>query len=255
MNKRAFIWIVWFMLPITLGIWHFGPGQRLLNRDLAASELTRAKRAVSAEDWQLALASFSAADSQWPEDSIESHRRIALGMANSLINSGDLLGGQAKLEELIAEMESDTELDTAADKSLLAAARHDLATSAYYAAWMMRLEGAETEEWLQEAEVARQQFRLVAETSQDAEQQRTAAENLEATIRLEQMDLRELLARPLPKNCCSNCNSLCQKKRKQAASRCESDGKQPTQKKEERDDARKEIKKLGAGLNSGGQGS
>ena len=53
--------------------------------------------------------------------------------------------------------------------------------------------------------------------------------NLEATIRLEQMDLSTLLAKPLPKKCC-NCKSLSQRKRKQCQSQCKSAGKKDAKK-------------------------
>jgi hypothetical protein len=175
-----------------------------------------------------------------------------LAEAIATINSGELVVGQEQLQTLISEMEADDQ----ADQDVLAAARHDFATSCYYAAWMMRLEGAEADEWMLEAETARQQFRLLAE-DEGGPQQQVAAENLEATIRLEQMDLRTLMAMPLPKNCCSKCNGLCQKKRKQAASRCQ-DGKdgKDSKKKEQQEDVRKDIKQDGAGLNEGsGNGS
>jgi len=244
--KTSALWVIWVLLPIAATAWHFGPGQRLLQRDLAAEQLKLGRRAESIGDWETAAVSYSLANQQWPEDSIASRQRIRLAEANATINAGELVVGQEQLESLIAEMEGDDQTDS----SLLATARHALATSCYYAAWIMRLEGAEADEWLQEAESARQQFRLLAESSESEQQQQAAAENLEATIRLEQMDLRTLMARPLPKNCCSNCNSLCQKKRKQLASRCK-DGNKDGKKKE---DARKRIKKTNsAGLNEGGR--
>ena len=114
--------------------------------------------------------------------------------------------------------------------------------SGYYAAWMMRLEGATTEEWMTEAENARQQFRLLAEECTDRSSQNytAASENVEAVIRIEQMDLSTLMARPLPKNCCSNCNNLCHNKRKQAQGK-RNQGESKSQKKGE--DAREKIKK------------
>ncbi|HUG68675.1 MAG TPA: hypothetical protein VMM76_13050 [Pirellulaceae bacterium] len=247
--KTTGLWIIWILLPVGLAAWHFGPGQRLLHSDLAADQLKLGRRAETIGDWKTAAVSYSLANHQWPEDSVSARRRIRLAEANATINAGNLIVGQEQLESLISEMEEDEQ----ADGDLLAAARHGLGTSCYYAAWMMRLEGAEADEWLQEAELARQQFRLLAETSDGGQQQQVAAENLEATIRLEQMDLRTLMAKPLPKNCCSNCNSLCQQKRKQMASRCK-EGNKEGKKKEDPTDARKQIKTNSAGLNAGGRG-
>ena len=251
MNAKAF-WSLWVLFPVALVAWHFGPGQRWFHTDLAADQLKSGRRAEASGDWKSAAVSYSLANQQWPAVSISSHRRIRLAEANATINAGDLIAGQEQLESLISEIESDEQ----ADSNLLDAARHDLATTCYYAPWIMRLEGAEADEWLHEAESARQQFRLLAETSANERQQQVAAENLEATVRLEQMDLRTLMAMPLPKNGCSNCNGLCQNKRKQMASRCE-DSKKEGKKKEDQKDARKDMKKSNsAGLNeSGGIGS
>ena len=147
------------------------------------------------------------------------------------------------------------------DVDLVDPMRHELAMSGYYAAWLMRLEGATEEEWMTEAERARQGFRWLAE---QADQRGEATsdvyrQNLEATIRLQQMDLSTLLAKPLPKKCPKNCRGLCQRKRKQRQSRCQSsgdkDGKPKKGKKKGPQDARRQMKKdRGAGL-SGLSGS
>jgi hypothetical protein len=229
-----------------------------------------AQAASRANDWENASRLVSVAKDALPLTDTDAFQRLSVVQANALIESGDLVAGQDQLQSLIEQMEQQTPRNT----KVLTSARHMLATSAYYAAWMMRLEGAETEDWLQEAERARQQFRWIAESAdiesaqgnQDqttgdqatgdqalSEERKTAAENLEATIRLEQMDLSTLSARPLPKNCCSNCKNTCQKKRKQAAckSKGKQDGKSGQPKKEEPDDAREEIKESNdAGMNN-----
>jgi len=243
---RLLFWTGWLIVPLAaLGL-HYGLGQGAMQRDLAAEHARDARRAADSEDWSLAAVAYSVARSQWPEDSRNGRWRLELAEAGAQIRSGELIAGQEQLETLLEEMEN----DLSADATLRAAVRHDLATSSYYAAWIMRLEGAETDEWKQEAERARQQFRLLAEQADEiygpgSTEKRTAQENLEATIRLEQMDLRTLMARPLPKNCCSNCNGLCQKKRKQSASRCKSSQEDDGKKKkgQQPDDARQEIKK------------
>ena len=136
------------------------------------------------------------------------------------------------------------------------AVRHEIAMTGYHTAWLMRLEGAAAEEWKPEAERARQHFRLLAEQAKTAGDEPTAFhKNLEATIRLEQMDLSELRARPLPRRCPNpnRCRNLSQRKRKQCQSRCNSPGKKKgkgKKKKKGPSDIRKKIKKQnGAGLN------
>jgi hypothetical protein len=72
----------------------------------------------------------------------------------------------------------------------------------YYAGWVMRLEGASRELWMEEAELARQNFRLLAEQSAaqgDKEYSAKQQENLESAVQLQRLSLTELMARPLPK--------------------------------------------------------
>jgi hypothetical protein len=65
----------------------------------------------------------------------------------------------------------------------------------------MRLEGAKRDLWMEEAELARQNYRRLTETSL-VENQMAYAQvqqtNLEAAVRLQRMSLTELMARPLP---------------------------------------------------------
>jgi hypothetical protein len=192
-----------------------------------------------------------------PESDTHDRRRIALAEALAQVRGGARAEGQEQLESLVTDLEN----DPAADTQLLASVRSELATTSYYAAWMMRLEGATPDEWKPEAERARQQFRLLAEReavsvgASATEAQIVSAKNLEAVIRLEQMSLEELMARPLPKNCCSNCKNLCQKKRQQCASRCRVDSKEGKRKQaqEQEDGTRKEIKKTNRAGSFSGQ--
>ena len=110
--------------------------------------------------------------------------------ARSRIRSGEILEGQEQLEKLLALLSN----EPAGSAALATDAFHELATASYYAAWIMRLEGATVDEWKPEAETARQLFRFLAERARqsgdgDAE---TFEKNLENTIRLEQMDLSAL---------------------------------------------------------------
>jgi len=71
----------------------------------------------------------------------------------------------------------------------------------YHAAWVMRLEGAQRDLWMEEAELARQNFRLLTEKSIAENQAAYAASqqtNLETAVRLQRMSLTELMAKPLP---------------------------------------------------------
>src|SRR5262249_5114809 len=157
---------------------------------------------------------YTAALAALPDTSDERRHKLEVAAGHALVSSGSIVEGQEQLEKTLRALESEGRGET----EVAVAARHELAASSYYAAWLMRLQGARPDEWKPEAERARQQFRLLAEGGLGNEQAaRIAAgsldeahdsdsgsvfrQNLEATIRLERMDLGELLARPLPKNC------------------------------------------------------
>ncbi len=239
--KRTLI-LVWLLAPVAIIAWHYGPGQDLLERDRAGS-LTRSAEAAAAQSrWEPAAARFAEAGRALPEDDRAARRRLRLAEACSRIQAGEMIEGQEQLEALLGELEKQPD----DDPPLLTSVRHELATASYYAAWLMRLEGATAEEWKPEAERARQQFRLLAELPRHAEDGRAERfkKNLEATIRLEQMDLSTLKAKPLPKDC-PCCKNLSQRKRKQCQSRC-----RRRKKGEEEEDARQLIKQTrAAGLN------
>jgi len=146
--------------------------------------------------------------------------------ARSAIAGGDLVGGAAALAALLRE--------DAASPGL----RHEAAAALFNLAWGMRLEGAARDEWMPLAEEARQHFRLLAETA-DGGLAAAAARNLEATLRLQRMDLSELQGLPLPKDC-KGCKNLSQRQRKQR----QNPGRQPSPQRSEQkqQDARSEIR-------------
>ena len=245
--KSIVVWSTWLAAPAVALAWHYGPGQKQDRRDRASEQIRQANAAMKAENWPEATVGLLAAQAIWPGEDTDEVGRIALASAKTLIQSGELIAGQEMMQQLVSELESMPNRS----ESLLSSARHELGTSSYYAAWMMRLEGATTEEWMVEAEASRQQFRLLAEecSFKESDTYEAASKNVEAVIRLEQMDLATLLARPLPKNCCSNCNGLCQKKRERTANQCKNSG---TKKDSEPQDAREKIKESNS---AGGHGN
>jgi len=233
------IWLsAWLLTPVAILGLHYGPGQAHLARDRADDFRRAAEAAAAGEKWPEALAMYQQALALLPEDDGGRRDRLELAHARTRIYAGQMIEGQEQLEKLLARLEQAPQRDT----ELMTSVAHELASASYYTAWVMRLEGATAEEWKPEAERARQQFRLLAEraaeaTPADAE---VFQKNLEATIRLEQMDLTMLQAKPLPKKCC-NCKNLSQRKRKQCQSRCKGPGS---------GDARQQIQQSrGAGLN------
>ena len=205
-----------------------------------ATTCGRPRAAESAEQWAQAASLYESAREALPPGD-PARDGLELAQARARISAGQMIEGQEQLQKLLSKLETDPQ----ANPALVGQAAGELAESSYYAAWIMRLEGATAEEWKPEAERARQQFRLLAERAENAQDADAGLfqRNLEATIRLEQMDLSTLLAKPLPKKCC-NCKSLSQRKRKQCQSQCKSAGK-----KEAKKDIRKVIQN-DAGLNT-----
>lgn len=124
------------------------------------------------------------------------HVRIAKDRA--LIRAGEIGAGVNDLSALL-----DT-LDEAglAESPTAREAREELATGYYYGARLMRLAGRPTPEWREVAEIARQNFRYLAETAGAADPQKPAdlQRNLELVLNLEQSAQTDLAASPLPKN-------------------------------------------------------
>jgi hypothetical protein len=215
------------LLPIVAIALHFGPGQKLLARDTAGTHLSKAQAAAAAEDWETAITEFIAARDALPPEDVAGRTQLAIAEARARIESGDFLEASRQLDELL-----ERELAASTPRpEVVAELRNMTAESSYYTAWIMRLEGAPEDEWRPETEKARQQYRLLAETATDAAAGAKAKENLEAVIRLEQMDLSDLKGLPLPKKC-KCCGGCCQRKREQRQSKCQ--GKKPS-------DARKDI--------------
>lgn len=266
---RKLLLVLWLIVPAILIAWHYGPGQRELLLDDAAAAHRRAQAAAAAEDWAtaasasgdaLALLAKAEALTRQTADAAEHGSatgepapaasisplvaELTVEQARARMRSGELLEGMAQLQDLLVQTGDNPALSATREQ-----ARHELASGNYHAAWLMRLEGAASDEWQISAEVARQEFRLLAETGSPAITS-AAARNLEATIRLQRMDLDELKALPLPKNCKCNGKNLSQRCRNQRT------GRKPSEKKSEQPDARESIKKeqKGAGVNSPGDG-
>ncbi|MAW61777.1 MAG: hypothetical protein CMJ94_13225 [Planctomycetes bacterium] len=218
----------WLMVPVAFAAWYFGPGQDLHARDRSASALEQARAAEEAGDWKAAVEFYATAQKELPVDRVDAMQRLELAEAKAAIMGGDMWGGIESLEALLEATE-----DT--DTELAEAVRAELGAQRYFAAWLMRLEGSGVEDWRPEAELARQHFRMLAEQS-DAEAAEAYKRNVEAVVRLEEMDLSELMALPLPKNCSGNCENLTQSKSKCKGGNCKKPG-----------DGRKKIIKDGAG--------
>lgn len=206
--KRTFL-IAWLLLPAAAAAYHWGPGQDRMKSAAAADAFERARDeaqaaracgdddATAREHWTAAEAAYAQAIAELPPGSEAEARALRLEHAKAAMQCGKLPEARSELAALVEQLQSDPH----ADAAQLADARRSLASSQYYMTWLMRLEGAPRTEWEPEIEASRQNFKLVAEQAEhggDTLLASVAKEDLESSIRLARMELKELQGLPLP---------------------------------------------------------
>lgn len=194
---RKLVLLVWLMLPVLVGFYHFGPGQERALLDSLDQTLAAADREAANEDWAAAEAGYESALAQLPADRIQDARRIRLELAKVQMLNHKLPVAHASLKSLVDELKD----DPAAGETLLFESQAALANSQYYMTWLMRLEGQPKDRWEPEIEAARQTFRLLAGQAESCGDDALASKNredLESAIQLARMDLSELQGLPLP---------------------------------------------------------
>lgn len=243
---RKLFAVAWLIFPVGVLAYHFGPGQTGVAHDTVAAHLSIARAAEAKEDWQTAMKAYADAVAATPETEPNNRLKLRLAHAKARMYFGELPEAMQDLEGVLTEARAQ-----GAPRELVKEIRSTVGSMHYYAAWLMRLEGAPAEEWTIESEQARQHFRLLAEESQAyGEPAKAHQENLEATIRLARMDLSDLKALPLPKECknCSDCSGKCRSQREsrtKVAKKSDGDARQEVQ----------EEKAKGAGQNDRPEGS
>jgi hypothetical protein len=208
---RKLLIFSWLLLPVGAAAYHYGPGQERLRVDEAAEQVTLAREhvreacAVAEKEgdaaarglWAEAERALSEAIAALPADNVAELRRLRLERSKAQMFISKLPDARRDLEALVGELEA----DASADPALATDARDALANAQYYTTWLLRLEGAAPEEWEREVDASRQNYKLVAETlvarGDDAGAAR-AQENLESSIRLARMDIKDLQGLPLP---------------------------------------------------------
>ncbi|MCC6406869.1 MAG: hypothetical protein IT453_06870 [Planctomycetes bacterium] len=205
---KKLVLFAWLLAPVAGVAYHYGPGQDRLRDDEAfaavkqAQELAKEARETAAAEgdaaarslWAQAEQAYAEALAALPNDRVAEARTLRLEQAKAQMFVSQLPEARRTLEGLVEELAA----DASADPKLLDEARDALANAQYYTTWLMRLEGAPREEWEPEIEASRQNYKLVAEHASDAEKRAVAAENVESSIRLARMDLKDLQGLPLP---------------------------------------------------------
>ncbi len=238
--RRTILIILWLLAPALLLAYHYGPGQARLAGDKAARAIAEARAYEQVENWSDAVAAWDDALALLPEKNVEARTQIRLAHARARMHAGELPEAIDAMETLLDDV------DGQVPAALTDDIRTTLATANYYAGWLMRLEGAPTEEWMLPVENARMQFRMLAESKIDQpESMASFQKNLEATIRLAQMDLSELEGLPLPKFC-QGCKNVSQKCRSQRQAKCENPGEGEKEKKDARGAGFNDIPKGGS---------
>jgi hypothetical protein len=218
--RKTILLTLWLLAPVLLLAFHYGPGQGYVARGRAAEKIAEALQFEQAGDWLGAREAYSEALAALTAGDVAVRFKLRLAQANARMYSGELPEAITDLESLLTEMQKQK-----ADPKQLRDVRGTLGTAEYYAAWLMRLEGATAEEWTVPVENARQHFRLLAEEAEksDAKLAVDYQKNLESTIRLARMDLSELQGLPLSKFC-QGCKNVSQKCRSQREGKCQNPG-------------------------------
>lgn len=193
--KRWFL-LLWLLAPLPAIVWHYGAGQKWLARDRAQALIRRAQQAEARQSWAEAETLFREAAGKIGHSDPAVRVQLDVALVRARYRQGSAIEAIDGVDRILSEARFGTLPD-----ALQREARELAGRIHYYAAWVMRLEGARRELWLEEAELARQNYRLLTEASLSAgltgygTAQQT---NLESAVRLERMSLTELLGRPLP---------------------------------------------------------
>ena len=199
---KKLLLIVWLIAGAGIALWYFGPGTETLRREGAAAAGRRALHYQKEGKPDLAASEFQKALALMPAGEAANRAGLRIGLARAQLHSSGLTEARADMESLVGE------LSASETPELLADARATLAETQYYNTWLLRLEGAPREIWEPEIESARQIFRNLAESpQQSSDTNARAMRNLESAVRLARMEITELQALPIPKQCkgCRSC--------------------------------------------------
>ena len=193
---KKYLVLLWLLLPLPVVVLHFGRGQQWLALDKAHAHVKQAEAAELNDDWQQADQHYRDAAKLVSTSDPALRLRLDLAQVRTSFRMGEAVKAIDSAERLLSDPAiRNMPVGFQRESRELAGRIH------YYAGWVMRLEGASRELWMEEAELARQNFRLLTEQSASqgandysAKQQ----ENLESAVQLQRLSLTELMARPLP---------------------------------------------------------
>lgn len=193
---KRWLLLLWLLLPLPVVVWHYGSGQKWLARDRAHALIQQAQRAETKNLWADAESLYQQAAGHVGNSDLQLKTQLDIALVRSRYRQGSAVDAIDGIDRILADASFHRQ-----PGPLQREARELAGRIHYHAAWVMRLEGAQRDLWMEEAELGRQNFRLLTESSLEAAQNQYAQlqqTNLEAAVRLQRMSLIELMGRPLP---------------------------------------------------------
>ena len=193
---KRWLLLLWLLVPLPVVVWHFGPGQKWLTRDRAYALISQAQRAEAGQNWAAAENFYREASGKIGNTDPNVKLQLDVALVRTRYNQGGAVESIDGIDRILADARFHSLPDAQQREARELAGRVH-----YYAAWVMRLEGAQKDLWMEEAELARQNYRLLTESSFEvgktgyAQMQQT---NLESSVRLQRLSYSELMGRPLP---------------------------------------------------------
>lgn len=191
---KRYLALLWLLLPLPVVVLHFTHGQEWLELDRARVLVRQGEAAEKRGDWEVADAAYRDAAKRIATADPALKLRLDLTQMRTRFRMGEAVEAIDLSESLINDPSFAAMPEAFRDEARELAARIH-----YYAAWVMRLEGANRDLWMEEAELARQNYRLLAEKSGDQQADPPPQRrDLESAVQLQRLSLTELMARPLP---------------------------------------------------------
>jgi hypothetical protein len=193
---KRWLLLLWLLLPLPVIVWHYGPGQKWLARDRANSLISEAQVSEANKDYAKAEEQFKDAAQLIGNSDSQARLQLEIAQVRLRYRQGAAVDAIDGADRILADTDFQKQ-----PESIRREARELAGRIHYYAAWVMRLEGAQRDLWLEEAELARQNYRLLTEKSISLGEKEFAGDsqtNLESAVRLQRMSMTELMARPLP---------------------------------------------------------
>lgn len=191
---KRYLALLWLLVPLPLVVLHFSRGQKWLEIDEARVLVRQGEAAEVEGDWEAADASYREAAKLVATSEPGLKLRLDLAQVRTRFRKGEAVEAIDLSESLLNDPSFRTMPEDFREESRELSSRIH-----YYAAWVMRLEGADRELWMEQAELARQNYRLLVEDFDDPGDPTRHQKDLESAVQLQRLSLTELMGRPLPK--------------------------------------------------------